>query len=62
MTKKDKISLAKAVNLFLWHQLLVLALMTGAFSVSLSVLEVDVLDCVEKDDAPLCWTAERGVR
>jgi hypothetical protein len=53
-----KISSAKALDLFLWHQIQVLALMTGAFSVSLSLIKFGILGCVVKDAVPLCQTVQ----
>jgi hypothetical protein len=46
---KVKISLLKALDLFLWHQIQVLELLTLAFSVPLTLLKVGVLGCVEMD-------------
>jgi hypothetical protein len=54
---KVKISLAKALDLLLWHQIPVMALMTRVFSGSLSLPEVVMLGCVVMDAAPLCQTA-----
>jgi hypothetical protein len=41
------------MDLVLWHQIQVLALMTGAFSLSLCLLKVGILYCVEKVAIPL---------
>jgi hypothetical protein len=42
----------KALDSFLWHQIQILVLMTGAFSVSLTLLKVGRLGCVATDAAP----------
>jgi hypothetical protein len=43
-----KISLVKALDLFLWHQIQVQALNTGTFSASLSLLKFGMRGCVPR--------------
>jgi hypothetical protein len=52
-TTKSVVSLAKVLDLFLWHPILVLVLMTGGYSVSLCLLTVGILGYVGKSAAPL---------
>jgi hypothetical protein len=61
MTQKSNISSAQVLDLFLWRQIQVQALMTGGFSVSLSLLQVGILGCVEKGAAPLVGEFVGGV-
>jgi hypothetical protein len=58
---KKEISPLKALDLLLWHPIQVLVLLTGAFSVSLSLLKVGTLGYVAMDVAALCWTVQLGV-
>jgi hypothetical protein len=55
--RKKKINLLKTLDLLLWHQIQVLALLIGAFSVSLSLLKVGMFGCVTMDAAPLYQTS-----
>jgi hypothetical protein len=48
---------AESSGLFLWFQIQVLTLLTGAFTVSLSLLMVDMLGCMSMDVVPSCQTA-----
>jgi hypothetical protein len=52
-----KISLLKALDLLLRHQIQVLTLLTEAFSVTLFCLNVGMLGCLVTDATLLCWTA-----
>jgi hypothetical protein len=54
--KKEKNKFVKVLDLFLWHQVQVLALLIGIVSVPLFLLKVGMLDCVAIDAVPLCWT------
>jgi hypothetical protein len=51
--KKKENQFTETLDLFLWHQILILSLLTGAFLVSLSLLNVVMLGCVSMHAAPL---------
>jgi hypothetical protein len=51
--EKSIVSLAKVLDLLLRRPIQVLVLMTGGFSMSLSLLKVGILDCVGKGAAHL---------
>jgi hypothetical protein len=55
--KKKENQFTETLDLFLWHQILILSLLTGAFLVSLSLLQGGMLGCVAMDVTHLTWTA-----
>jgi hypothetical protein len=57
LTKNGENFSSLPMGLFPWHQIQVLALLTGAFLVSLSLLQGGMLGCVAMDVTHLTWTA-----